>query len=89
MKERHDVKHKPIYLRPGDKVYLRLYYGYEVSGQKARKYSHQREGAFKVIERVGRLAYRLDLLLIKLVGLQPRDSIWRLPHGGHEPLWHA
>ena len=61
MKHRYDAGHRPISFKPGDKVMLRLHRGYKVPGQENRKFSHQREGPFKVLERVGSLAYRLEL----------------------------
>lgn len=61
MKARYDNKHKPLFLRPGDKVMLRLHHGYKMLGHENRKFSHQREGPFAVKKRIGELAYELDL----------------------------
>ena len=57
----YDKKHRPMFFRPGDKVLLRLYKGYSIPSAKSRKLSQQYIGPFEVLERVGRLAYRLEL----------------------------
>lgn len=57
----YNRKRRPIKFEVGDKVYLRLYKGYELPGKPSRKWSQQRMGPFKILERVGPLAYKLDL----------------------------
>jgi hypothetical protein len=66
MKEVYDKKHKDIHFDIGDQVYLTLHKGYDIpeTGILGRKLSRQRVGPFKVIERIGKLAYRIDLRLI-------------------------
>lgn len=63
MKAQYDSKHKPLTFKAGDLVMLCLHYGYQVPSQSNRKLSHQREGPFKVLKRVGNLAYELELPL--------------------------
>ena len=60
MKEYYDAHHQPIYFREGDLVKLRLHRGYHVPGVTG-KHGPQFVGPFKVIARIGRLAYRLQL----------------------------
>ncbi|KAI0993301.1 hypothetical protein K3495_g14883 [Podosphaera aphanis] len=63
MKEQYDKKHKPVFFKVGDFVALRLHRGYNVPGLAERntKILQQYAGPFKVIERIGRLAYRIEL----------------------------
>jgi hypothetical protein len=58
----YDGKHKPIYFKLGDEVYLRLYKGYRILAELNKKLGRQRLGRFKVLKRIGKLAYRLDVL---------------------------
>ena len=60
-KARYDAGHKLMEFAVGSSVYLQLHKGYTIPGLSNRKLSHQRVGPFKVIRRVGRLAYHLDL----------------------------
>lgn len=57
----YNRKHHLQYFRTGDWALLRLYKGYNIPANKltGRKYSQQIAGLFKVIERIGRLAYQL------------------------------
>ena len=59
-KEYFDRDHIPLLLSPGDKVFLNLGHGYSQPDQKG-KLARRRTGPFKVLERVGRLAYRLEI----------------------------
>jgi len=56
----YDRRHRPIVLQPGTKVYLRLGRGYKTPESKG-KLGKLFEGPFKIVERVGKLAYRLDI----------------------------
>lgn len=57
----YDGKHTPIDLREGSQVYLRLHHGYTIPGISNKKLSPQRVGPFKILKKVGPLAYRLEL----------------------------
>lgn len=62
-KLQYDRRHQPQFFRIGDFALLRLYYGYNIPATKltGRKYGQQYIGPFRVIDRVGRLAYWLDI----------------------------
>lgn len=60
-KRYYDGRHKAAFLKEDDMAYLRLHRGYTVLGLKSRKINQQMVGPFKVLRRVGRLAYELDL----------------------------
>ena len=62
-KRHYDEKHKPMHMREGDYALIRLHKGYDISFTTilGPKYSQQYVGPFRVLKRVGRLAYRLDL----------------------------
>ena len=60
-KHYYDAKHKPITFENGQNVFLKLHHGYSIPGLANRKLSQQRAGPFKVLAKVGRLAYRLEL----------------------------
>ena len=61
MKEYYDSHHQPKFFKVGDLVNLRLHRGYRVSVIEFKKTSPQLIESFPVIERIGRLAYRLRL----------------------------
>ena len=61
MKNYYDQYHQPMFFNEGDMVKLRLHKGYSVPGITSHKIGAQFVGPFKVIERIGRLAYRLEL----------------------------
>ena len=51
-----------MFLKVGDMAFIRLHKGYSLPYAKvSKKLSQQYAGPFKVIERVGRLAYRLEI----------------------------
>jgi hypothetical protein len=60
IKSRYDKLHKRLRLKAGSQVFLRLHHGYKIPGVH-HKYGNQRVGPFKIIEKVGKLAYRLEL----------------------------
>ena len=57
----YDKSHKPLNLAKGSTAYLRLHQGYEIPGTTNHKLHQQRVGPFKVLDKVGQLAYRLEL----------------------------
>jgi len=63
MKYYYDRKHKPLYFKVGDLVNLRLHKGYTLPSlkEKNKKLGQQFAGPLKVLDRVGKLAYRLEL----------------------------
>lgn len=60
-KARYEPRHKPLNMKAGDKVSLRLHRGYTQPGIKSRKFQKQRIGPFKILEKMGELAYELDI----------------------------
>ncbi|KAJ2992804.1 hypothetical protein NUW58_g2044 [Xylaria curta] len=61
MKHYYDKRRQPKYFKVGDRVMLRLHKGYKINDNKGQKMSQRCAGPFRVIERIGTLAYRLDL----------------------------
>ena len=57
----YDQSHLPLRLEVGQYALLRLYKGYYIPSVTSRKLGAQRVGPFKVLEKVGNLAYRLEL----------------------------
>ena len=57
-------------------VFLTLHKGYRIPGLENSKLSNQRCGPFKVLKKVGNLAYKLDLPPI--IGIHPVISITAL-----------
>lgn len=57
-----DARRKPTFFEIGDEVFIRLSEnGYTLPMGLSRKYSPRRAGPFKVVERIGRSAYKLVL----------------------------
>lgn len=61
MKEAYDSRHQPIFFKEGELVNLRLHRDYRVPGITSKKIGPQLVGPFKILERIGRLAYKLEL----------------------------
>jgi hypothetical protein len=57
----YDRRHTPMFLKVGEWALLRLHKGYNIPAVTNKKIGQQYAGPFKVIERVGRLAYRLAI----------------------------
>ena len=59
----YDRRHHPQFFREGDYALLCLHRGYDIPAIKltGREYGLQFVGLFKVLERIGRLVYRLDI----------------------------
>lgn len=62
-KYHYDRHHQPMFLRVGDYAFLRLHRGYNIPANLGvtKKLTQQYVGPFKVLGRVGRLAYRLEV----------------------------
>ena len=74
----YNRKHKDLSLKVGDNAYIRLGTGYKLKGIPKAKSDMQRVGPFEVVEKVGKLAYRLRLPdgwkihpVISIVHLEP------------------
>ena len=62
MKYQFDKKHKPMFFKVGDFVLLRLHRGFNVPGISGNtKLVQQYAGPFRILEKIGRLGYRLEL----------------------------
>jgi transposase InsO family protein len=61
MKFHYDRKHTAMFLASGDWALLRLHRGYSIPSVHNRKLDQQYAGPFKVLEKVGRLAYKLKI----------------------------
>lgn len=57
----YDRKHQPMSLAVGDYALLRLHKGYSIPSAPNRKLDQQYVGPFRVTEKIGLLAYRLDI----------------------------
>ena len=59
----YDRAHQPLFLEVNDPVLLRLHKGYKIPATEGiiTKLTQQYVGPFRIIERVGRLAYRLQI----------------------------
>lgn len=62
-KYHYDLKHKPVQLSEGSYVLLRLHRGYSIPSTEelGKKLSQQFVGPFKVLKKIGTLAYQLDI----------------------------
>jgi hypothetical protein len=60
-KAQYDKSRKPLFLEVGEEAYIRLHKGYKLPAIKSKKISQQRCGPFPILQRYGRLAYRLDI----------------------------
>ena len=61
MKNYYDLNHKLMFFKVGDLVNLRLHRGFTIPGILHKKINQQFVGPFKVLQRVGKLAYKLEL----------------------------
>ena len=63
----YNTKYKSLYLKPGDQVFLTLYRDYTLRNLLNKKLSQQRAGSFKILAKIRKLVYKLNLLsLIKI-----------------------
>ena len=83
-KTRYDAKHQAVSVAVGEHVYLLLGEGYNIPGLINTKLHHQRIGPFKVLEKIGPLAYRLQPPPI--MRIYPLVSIAQIePAKGNDP----
>jgi hypothetical protein len=61
MKIRHDLTRKSLKMNVRDAVYLKLHKRYTQSDLSNRKFSKQRLESIKIIEKMNKLAYRLEI----------------------------
>ena len=62
MKEYYDARHMPKFFSVGDMVNLRLHKGYQVPTITSKKIGPQLINPLRILKRIGRLTYRLELL---------------------------
>ena len=79
-----------MFFKVGDWVNLCLHRGYKIPGLENKKIGQQFVGPFRVIERIGKLAYRLDLPgnmkihnVISIAHLEPATNPTEDPYGRH------
>jgi transposase InsO family protein len=91
-KSHYDRRHHEMFLNPGNWVNIRLHRGYTLPGLKRPKTSQQFVGPFRILERVGRLAYRLDLPtawrihpVLSIAHLEPVPNPASDPYGRARP----
>lgn len=95
----YDCRHQPMFLKVGNWALLRLYRGYKIPATMkiTKKLTQQYVGPFKVLARVGRLAYRLGVpedwlvyLVFTIAQLEPSpapgDDLFERPRPQHIPL---
>ena len=97
-KAHYDRKHQPLFMKVGDWTMLRLHKGYSIpsSAGVTKKLTQQYVGPFRIKERVGRLAYRLEIPndwrihpVFSVVQLEPApepsNDPFRRPRPHHPP----
>lgn len=59
----YDQKHQPLFMKVGEWAMLRLHKGYSIPATAGvtKKLTQQYVSPFRIVEKVGRLAYRLDV----------------------------
>ena len=62
-KEHYDRRHQPLFMKVGEWAMLKLHKGYLIPSSigVTKKLTQQYVGPFQIVEKVGRLAYRLDV----------------------------
>lgn len=76
-KTTYDQKHQPLFMKVGEWAMLRLHKGYNLFtiAKVTRKLTQQYIDSFRIVEKVGRLAYRLDMppdwRIISMAQLKP------------------
>ena len=91
MKHYYDNKHLFKFFDIDDKIMLQLHQDYSISIIITEKLAQQFAGLFKILQRVGRLAYKLELPphwgvhpVISIAHLEPsKDDIFNRPRPDH------
>lgn len=97
-KLRYDSKHTPLTLETGDMAFVKLHQGYRFPGLENSNLSNQRAGPFKVLRKIGNLAYELEfpaiwkihpVISIAILEPAPRESdLYQRPREfGQEPVF--
>ncbi|SLM33922.1 Ribonuclease H-like domain [Lasallia pustulata] len=60
-KLQYDKHHRRLSIEVGDEVFIKLHKGYTLPSVTNRKLSNQRAGPLKIVEKIGLLAYRLNI----------------------------
>ena len=92
----YDQSHKPLNLAVGEYALLRLHKGYHIPSVTSRKLGAQRVGPFKVLEKIGNLAYRMEFPphwrihpVISVAHLEPapnpHNDPFKRPRPAHPP----
>ena len=81
----YDESHMSISLLKESKTYLRLYHNYKIPELVNHKLYNQRVESFKILEKVGKLAYRLKLP--SLMKIHPMIFIAQLESDKDENLY--
>ena len=93
----YDRHHQPMFLKVDDYALLRLHKGYSIpsTAHVTHKLGQQYVGPFRVTERVGRLAYRLDIpphwrvypvfTIAQLEPMPPGEDPFARPRPDHPP----
>ncbi|KAL3428067.1 hypothetical protein PVAG01_01576 [Phlyctema vagabunda] len=61
MKSQYDRRHTPAFMKVGEYAAIKLHHGYKLPAVKSKKLGQQYTRPFKIIEKIGRLAYRLAI----------------------------
>ena len=98
-KEYYNRNHQPLFIKIGDWAIIKLYKGYSIPSSVGvtKKLTQQYVGPVRIIERVGRLAYKLDVpndwkihLVFFVTQLEPAPSLtknpFQCPHPQHSPF---
>ena len=80
----YDRKHQPLFMKVGDWAILKLHKGYSIlsSAGITKKLTQQYVGSFRILKKVGRLVYRLEVPLdwrvhsiFSVTQLEPASSL--------------
>ena len=101
-KYHYDRSHTPMFLKVGDYALIRLHKGYKIpsTAKVTHKLGQQYVGPFPVLQKIGRLAYRLDIPTIWPIhpvftiaqlepGPPPSEDPFRRPRPDHPDSVHV